>query len=287
MRRIIRSTTWLLVVVVVLMMSGCSQDTRNYKSDYDGDVIEYSKILLESWPEFADRVYEVKYKDGIYEANINGNIQMIQIQGDEPEIISHSWEEEVSNKDILEIFKNAKELVIDYIQKSRILVQKDMLIREVVDIPIKYTDADLTAEYKSSTIFVNPKHSDDICEWMIVHELVHYLCELTNGGIYREEYPYEMFNEVMTDIITLSMGPNLPENAESGYAMYYDFIFAYIGCFKEEAIKAYFYGYDWIFEVVGKDEFDLFVKSFDQLDSSEVALIIINNSINKWKVYYC
>ena len=286
MRRIIRNVALLLVVVTLFTLSGCSSDKRNFKANYDGELIEFSELMLQAWGIVTDRTYEVEYKDGVYEANINGNIQKIQVVENEPESISYTWVEDVNDADVLKVFKSAKELVIDYIQKSTVLVQKDTLIKEIVEIPIKYTDADLVAEYRNYVVYVNPGYRNDVSEWMIVHELVHFLCEITNGGIYREEYPYELFNEVMTDVIAASMGPEIQDDLMSGYTMYFDFIYAYIGCFKEEAIKAYFYGYDRIFDYVGKDEFDLFVKSFDQVETNEIALVIINNSINKWGCIY-
>lgn len=270
-------------LTLIICLSGCGK-TESKKIDYDTSLINLGKEAIEEFGPIYVRTYDVTFDGGIYTANINGTIQQVQIVDNEPEHITYKTLARVTDRKILSIVEGAKKLIVSYINNSEILVDKEQLIESINNVKVMFTDANLVAEYKNGTVFINAKNAKDVCEWMVTHELVHYLCELTNGSVENEMFPYSLFTEVMTDLITLSMNPKINKDIVSGYSDYYFMVLPYIGVVEKDALGAYFYGYDWMSDKVDRNEFDLYVLSMDRVEVSEVAMVIVSNSVNKWIV---
>lgn len=215
--------------------------------------------------------------------DINGDIRKIEI-ADKKE----NKKDSIKCIDI-ELSKTSKEiiessflLVKDYIANSTVLKDKETIMQELDKIEVKIAEYDEVAEYRDGTLYIGKDYVNVICEWMICHELMHALADITNGGVENEPYAYYQFNEGLTDFITYTLNPQIPEGYVSGYSQYYYYISLYIGCFEEKAIQAYFYGYDELWEKVGKDEFDFFVFSFENMEKDKLGIVCINNFFNKW-----
>lgn len=140
--------------------------------------------------------------------------------------------------------------------------------------------ADLIAVYYEGSIYVNKDSSKKFCEHSASHELVHHLRHLTNYGddYYNIDPVYSglLFDEVMTEVLTVSSNPYLPKNL-NGYLSYTYNAYRYLDIFKEDALKAYFYGYDDFFEKYGNENFlmehDAFVSSFTGYSSEYYDLM--------------
>lgn len=258
---------------------------KSSTKNYDTQLLEIGQQSISDLEIIPGRTFEVTLEKDVYTVNINGNIQKVML----PPTI-HNKETIINvqdpNKKIVKIFNTSKEHIVAYIQGSTILKDKDHIIKQLDSVEVKLASIEYPALYENKTLYIGKDYIDVVCEWMICHELVHCLSEITNKGIENEPYAYNLFNEAITDIITFSMEPKIPDGYISGYTEYYSYIFEYIGCFGEKAISAYFYGYDELWNTVGKTDFDFWVSSFENSNTNEVALVCVNNFINQWAQTY-
>ena len=118
---------------------------------------------------------------------------------------------------------------------------------------------------------------------MVCHELIHSIAFYTHNvdNLADITYAYSMFNEIMADLITYSINPDINESIESYYKGYYNLLYPYINIFGVDSINAYFYGYDALYSKVGKPEFDFFVVVVENI-SEENSEAYYNNLILKW-----
>ena len=270
----------ILIFVPMLLFSGCRNTTS-----YDVLILDNAKEVIEQWGYIPNRTYSVDFDGSIYTVDINGNQQQIMV----PESNENSGKIEAKNlvkeeisTELAAIVEESKELVYSYIETSEILQNKPDIVNYISDMQAYIVEMDDVAMYEDGAVYISKQYTYAASEWMIVHELIHAVCDFTNGGVENQRYPYNLFNEVMTDIITSSMNPSSAEGTMSGYVMYYDIGYAFIGCFGEKALSSYFYGYDSLVEELG-DELDLFVFSMENMEKNEIALICVNNSINHWQ----
>lgn len=271
----------LLIIILLFSMCACTASNKSY----DNQIIELSNNMLEDWGLEEGRTFSVILdSEDIYHIDINGYELLIKIEDNRNKLQEKNNIKECN----LEVVEKAKTKLINYIEASNILKGKEELINYINNMPIKIADfsgEDTGAaeyDYTKDIILINNLYLDSICEWMIVHELVHALCQKTNGGIENERYPYAVFNEVLTDIITASMNPCLTDGMVSGYLSYYQWIYLYLGCVGIDGIEAYFYGYDKILARIPEEELDIFVESMEKIDSIEDAIVIVCNCINDW-----
>lgn len=271
----------LLIISILLSMCACT----TFNENYDDEIIQTSNAMLEEWGLEEGRTFSVsKDIEEVYHIDINGEELLIKIEDNTKEGYIKTNAKEYNS----EVVENSRGKVIDYISTSNILKDKEELIEYINNVPFKIAEYqnknDTIAEYdlKEDTVFINSKNLELVCEAMIVHELIHALCQRTNGGAQNLRYPYATFNEVLTDIITASMNPEIIPGMQSGYMEYYQWIYLYLACVGIEGIEAYFYGYDKILTQIPEEELDIFVESIEQIDSTENALAIVCNCINDW-----
>ena len=267
----------LSIVILLVSITGCSAEQPMYEEK----LLNIGKEALESWEVVPGRHYNVVKKNGRYNVNINGDvytIEQISAQEDKPLI----REVEAPNPQVQKVYDTSLAMVKSYVNESTILKEKETINEKLSNLELKIAEmGEIVALYKDGAVYVGKNHLDVVCEWMICHELVHAIAEITNGGVENEPYAYNILNEVLTDIITSTLDPQMTQGYSSGYAKYYDFILLYIGCFEEKAFEAYYYGYHELWETVGKDEFDIWVFSLEQLNN-ELGLVCANNFLNKW-----
>ena len=280
-----------ILLIISILFSMCACTASNEKDDdkiiksSDDEIIQTSNIMLEEWGLEEGRTFSVlKDIEEVYHIDINGEELLIKIQDNTREGYIKTNAKEYNS----EVIEKARGKVIDYISNSNILKDKEELIEYINNVPFKAVDyqneEDTIAEYdlKEDTVFINNNNLKLVCEWMVVHELIHALCQRTNEGAQNLRYPYATFNETLTDIITASMDPGIISGMQSGYTEYYQWIYLYLGCVGVNGIEAYFYGYDKILTQIPEEELDIFVESIEQIDSTENALVIVCNCINDW-----
>lgn len=287
----------LLTIAMLMLLIGCATASDKSNKDYDSIIIQDAETItddlgfdFDSNPFDGNRKFTVsKNSENEFSVDVNGTEMIIQIPY---ETNAEDIPSEISDasKKYEKVILNGKSLICKYIDASSILTNKDELKSYINDLPIveaniKNADnkmAPAMFSYKDQCIYMNKEYSEFICEWMIVHELVHAMSFYTHGCcIENEEYAFNKLNEVMTDIITASLNPKISKNIQSGYTEYYSLIYPYINLFGISSLKAYFYGYDEIYNYIQKDEFDFFVRVIDNY-GAENSDCFYNNLILKW-----
>lgn len=169
------------------------------------------------------------------------------------------------------LITSSKELIYSYIDESTILKDKEKLKESIRNTEFKeanYTDdKNIGAFFRISdaTVYINKNACEEtLCQWMVVHELVHALAHYTHDcNSDAKRYAFTTFNEVITDLITESLHPELPKSGASAYREVYWIMSPYINLMGEKAINAYFYNYDEIDNEIGEVELEFFVKMIE------------------------
>ena len=183
------------------------------------------------------------------------------------------------NKSQEHIIEKSKKRISKLVDDYSIFSDKDFLKQGIENIEFYLVrhpelfksdyNSELIAVYYEGSIYINKDSVKNFCEHSASHELIHHLRHLTNYGddYYNIDPAYSglLFDEVMTEVLTVSSNPYLPKNL-NGYLSYTSNVYRYLDIFKEDALKAYFYGYDEFFEKYGNENFlmehDAFVASF-------------------------
>lgn len=226
----------------------CKEDISNMKQQGVDIAIEVSEV--------SENEVEVYFNGGTSRIQFENNEDNSEIEITNPEELTKEEQQYVSK---------AKLSVISYINASEILQEKETLISKIETIKIMAMDMPTVGLYKNDCVYIDRDElvgfSMECFEFAVTHELIHALAALTNGGVENEYYGTKKLNEVITDLITVQIF-NKDINFLSVYSDYYYHGYSYISVFKEKAIKAYFYGYEEIWENTDKTEFDFFVEAF-------------------------
>ena len=282
---------FVIVTSMLMILSGCSNATNNYDSI---TLKNAANVTAESGFDFVSNPFAndsrhftvTKDSDSKFSVDVNGEKMIIQVPSEQSSSEYVPTNESVSKQ--IKIVSKSKKLVYQYIDTSTILKDKKDIKKYIENLNTK--EADFTDDegvgayfsYADSCIYINRNNSEAICEWMIVHELIHAMSFYThNCSIENEEYAFNLFNEILTDIITSSINPKMNRGILSGYSVYYNLLYPYINLFGENAIEAYFYGYNTIYTQIEKDEFEFFVIVIENY-GVENSDVYYNNLIYKW-----
>lgn len=291
-----------IALVMLALLTGCSQE----------EFIAYDDMLLElatkevqvfDYPKAEKNPFLVSSRYFNVSKNSNHNFT-VDINGSKMEVIVDTTGK-TSDYETTEItdvspdyhatISESKAIIFDYIENSSVLKDKEGIKAYIDTLSVKeakFTDDANTVAYFSysdDTLYINKDNAIFTCEWVIVHEFVHAISYYTHGcAIENEKYAFNLFNEVMTDLITCSMQPEQNISIRSGYMNYYNLLLPYIDLVGLKAIDAYFYGYQEIYDMLNYDEFELFVLIVieffgrDDVNSYNNSLILYNNLIFKW-----
>lgn len=295
-------------MLIVAPLTGCKANhTETGSIQYDENIIQEAiHRNVELIPIYTDPAllpinYEVTHAEKQkYNITIGDETLEIELPEDTTDSDAINWKqnpEEVTKGNVWETLKSAKRKVVAYVNSSQIIRDKEKCIEKINQTPLYYIDSinfeDLgqqsdipDAFYKDGSIWVLRDSTSSICEWMFTHELIHCLREITNNAGPKLVYHGMIFDEVLTDIICSSLNPEIDDGSESGYARYYDVGYKYLAIWKETAITAYFYGYQDIWNKTGKDEFDVFVYAYHNIDCNELAHDCTIFTLSKWESLY-
>lgn len=267
-----------IIGILILIGIGIGVSFSNSLS-YDETLLKDSNaVLQQNKAGFINNNYEVKFEQGNYEVYLNNElVQKIQEQNND--LIPNSKKSKEPSQEALKVFSISKEKIYKYIDQSKILRDKPDLKRIINETKIKellegeiclFSDEDQTVYYNPSVL----------CEWVIIHELVHALSDATAGGLKNKEYQCSLFDEIITDLITSSMGPKFMKgNFETGYTRYYNFGYIFIGIYKWKALEGYFYGYD--YNLFDKTELDFYTLCLQMLEKNPDANLYATMFLSK------
>lgn len=272
-------------------------------STYDSQVINMANTYVDSSTTYgnADLNPFIKSNGGRYftvneietdhfDVNVNGvPITVIISQNNSVEQYKPQNVTDLDDNSIINIIESSRKKVDDYIETSSILIDKDNIENYINSLSIKaadFTDDPNVGAYFSasdSIIYVNRENSEYICEWLVCHEYMHAVSFYTHKetDLDNTQYAYSLYNEVLTDLLTCSLDPEINGSIESYYKGYYALIYPYINIFDIDAIDAYFYGYNTIYSKVTKPEFDFFVTVIENINEQN-SEAYYNNLVLKW-----
>lgn len=262
-------------------------------SDYEAELLDMGAQALAEFKATSSGVGELSYKvsvdkDGTYTVDIDREKTLVPHPKDVSAPIQ-TYNERRCPSWVRSLLTRAKKLVKDFIDNSSFLQGKDELKKGIEDItPVVAdfvgTEDGVVAFYQDGHIYISTDSDvqQGICEWMLVHELIHGLADLTNKGVVNEVYGDAVFSEAITEAITLAINPRITPGIQAEYNAYLPTILIYIGIFQEEALDAYFYGYDDLYKKVDKTELDFWVYSLENVFSSGLAQDCIGCSLYKW-----
>lgn len=276
----------ILLIVIAISVSSCV-----FEKNVDEKLIETSNGILGTWNFEEGRTFSVFVdEENIYHIDINGKEKQVKFQEND---ITENIRSNICECDLetMKIVDASKSKVLNYINKSDILRDKEILIAHINDVRVAMADfsIDEASEYdfETNTIFINNTNSALVGEWDIIHELVHALYYKTNNiETHTPKYYNTLFTEVLTDIITDTMEPEIDSDTEIKYFSYYLWIYLYLGCVDFDGIEAFFYGYETLFKYIPQEELDVFVESLKNEKESEDAIIILTNCINDGGLEY-
>lgn len=286
-----------ILLAMIMLLAGCSE-TENFDDSILNDAAEITSALgydNERENPFinSSRSFQVdKVSENEFHIDVNGTSMTVKLVDEENSSFDLTDIKDIESK-YDTMYSASKELVYKYIEESSILLNKEEIKEYLAGLQLKeavFTDNNDAAayfSYEDSTVYINTDNSAYVCEWLLVHELIHAIAFCTHEkDIANEEYPYGVFNEVLTDIITASLTPEIDSSIQSGYSAYYFLIYPYINLVGEEAINAYFYGYEHIYEKINQDEFDFWVTTVLENYGAENSEAYYNNLILKWYATY-
>lgn len=182
--------------------------------------------------------------------------------------------------DAMSCAKQVLRNVIKYINDSDVLKNKQEIIKKIKSVKIKFADISVSGIYENNVIYINKSLNKNDYIYVMTHQYVHALHEITNGCEKNIIYNHSVFNETLTDAISKQI---CPDSYNLNYSDYYHYILVYIGCFEKQALEAYFYGYEDIWEQTEKDDFDFFVQIFANVTTDEYASDCFTALIYKWQ----
>ena len=251
-----------LSVIFMFCLIACGAKEINYEQTLfmqSDEIREYIKKDVESAKQQGVdfNITVKKISKNVYEVEFDGNKQTNQFYDQSQEEINLDQVYELG-AEYQSIATRARDSVIKYINSSNILKDKEMLIEGINQISVKVADMDTVGLCREGIVYINKDVLENFpastSEYALAHEYIHALAAITNGGIHNEVYGKNKLNEAITDIITVQLYPD-GSGFESAYADYYYYVLGYISCFEEKALEAYFYGYEDIWQITGRDEF--------------------------------
>lgn len=278
-----------LVVVSIFSLFACGEKEVSYEQSLYDQSEEIKSSIANDVKEIRRQGVDLsitvqKIEDNVYDVILDGETQRNKFEGNNDERVELKEVEDIYPV-YLDIVDNARNKVINYINSSAILKDKEKLVEGINKISVKVAVMDSIGLTREEAIYIDKyaleSYSDSLIEYALAHEYIHALAAITNGGIDKEVYGRNKLNEAITDIITAKLYPEISET-NSAYSDYYYYVLGYIACFKEKSLEAYFYGYDDIWERVGKDEFDFFVEMFANAPNNMYAFLCYNAFIIKW-----
>lgn len=295
-----------LIMAVVMFMTfvctGCASTENTQQVSCDDIILENAKYIAEQKNPIevnpfsnSEYMFTVQKDGEKYNVNINGDKHIIMFTNNEEGegLYVPTAVKKFEDKNTVQMINRCKKKVINYITESKLLTNKEELSKRISELEV-YT-AELTDDesvgaiwhYEDEVIYVEQDNVKYVCEWMFVHEMIHALSFYThNSDIGNEEYGFTKFNEAFTDLITSAILYGSEEMNYSGYAKYFEWLFPFVDNFGEDAISAYFYGYDEIVNKIGsQEEMDLYVQTMERICSYDIfTLVVYNHLIYKWQL---
>ena len=282
----------LIEVDDIIIMNGKSFLSRNYPglSEYSDDV-------------FVERIPEaVKTDEGIILNTIRYLVKVI-IDSTEYEYEFRFMNRIMGIIDIDSNFINiedadanysiqitdAKDKISNYVRESSIIKNKEQVLVELNNIPVKIADFinpnmvnPALFDSGNNVIWINREYENLLDEYMVLHEYFHALQKITLSDAQHymdSEYLGTKFDEAMADTFAWQISWRTSSGQMPSYSAYMQYAESFIGVWGLEALAAYFYGYSGITEVIPKEELSLFVDIIHNMEEAEADEVLLEKFI--------
>lgn len=189
----------------------------------------------------------------------------------------------ISNTSVFDaqVLRTSQCIVFKYIDRSDILKEKESIKIFLSSIPIKcssFKDKSTDSYYdtENNVIYIRPTK---ICRSTIINEYINAISYYTHGRKFCA-YQYTKLNQIITNLIATGLSR---ESYHLDYMSYSPLVYPYINLFGDEAIKAYFYGYEAIYKAIPKEEFNFWIAIVDNFDDNYKEYY--DNLLFKWYSY--
>lgn len=257
----------LLILGILFSFIGCSNISIDDKTLYTSE--NSLKGFVPSEDTMSIDTYSNKYVVNV-EHGIEQFTSTYYLENEKSDKIVWSNIHEIVSPNILETMLASKKLIINYINESSFLKDKEELISYINNLPVKsadFPDDSLIASFdpKLDTVFINIE-SNLVDKHTFVHEFFHALASKTRGNSKWYEYCTTIFDETFTEVLASSV---IKPTYNTNYRTYLNYVYNFIGIIGLEAIGAYFYGVDEL--QISPTEFHLYTMSVDCLDNCNSA----------------
>ena len=259
-----------LCLVLIMLASGCAAKEEG-KNTMEAKLLETAKAKDRS----LQTSYSYNFKEFAYERTAEGYKITIDdytapLALSERETLKYEVENatDATEKE-LKIASKALDLVIEYINGSTIIKNKEKDIEILKKVEVKVADIPEYATYYKCRIYIGEATREDICEKVLVNAYIKALRDITNSVYRFSSSEYEILNEAMSWTITEYIGGKLDRDVVLPYSSYLQHTLYFIGCFREMALEAYFYGYDVIYEQIDKQDFRCYLEMFKEANDNK------------------
>jgi len=283
-----RIILWFLMSLLLFAM--CLMSPTSARNTYDERIFQMAERSNESLSkdDYNHNIAIKELENGSYRITLDGVSYLTSKNYDQIVITNDSFIKEdislVTDENLTCMFERAKSNVVKYVSFSNIIrdADKEQIENDIWNIPLYsgsfvldesikniLTDeeiksiGEIVAIYEDGSVYINSSAASKVTEFILTHELFHYVSEVTNNGFENQDYSYSIITEVITDFLAVTSTPPSVEIVNTSYLSSYEDVLLYISVYKNSALKAYFYGYDEIWKKAGKDEFDFFVYCLD------------------------
>ena len=251
-----------LILVTILSFVGCSD------TSIEEQIVSDGKKSMRGFKPVQDTITIQKSDDEIV-INLSKAERYYEFYDvKENDCFSFTNIKKITSSTILKTISSSKELIVNYINESLVLTDKEELISYINNLPFNtgdFPDISYVAGFdpKTDTVFVNIENPL-LDEHTIVHELFHALSYKTRVNSNWFEYSRTLFDEAFTELLASSV---IKPNYSTVYDEYIEYIYQFIGSHGLEAIRTYFYGIDE--EKIPNADFNLYAVAIECLNEAE------------------
>lgn len=280
----------LVIMILIVTLTSCTASNKVYTCKINKEIyeIDFCEFIMKNAKECYDADYGKYATDDMKKVAKSSKIKrngdtfilnqmVINVNDDKTETQEVEIYTDVSDTALSpEIVEHVRKRVLTFIEKTDFFMEKEELKEFIKEIPIydanivnlDIGDAIAIFDYDSQAIYIDKNIKkdmyDEMLEQTLTHEFIHALASRTNGGDKNKRYATGMFDELQTEVIAQSLCPYQSENFKMIYTDWLYWILEFYHVVGDEAIEAYFYGYDEFSEEF-LNELDLFEVCMDAI----------------------
>ena len=177
---------YIVIALLVITVSLVFKLSLPKDTNYNEKLIKYALDSLKG-KQIYDDFFEVTKNPSSYNITLNDKKITINVINKKNSNTSSSYESpvEISSNSVLKLISKSKKTVCNYIANSpNIFNNQEDAIKYIESLPFlqcKINIENTLAFYEKGTIFIKENSEKQLCEWILVHELIHALSDFCQG----------------------------------------------------------------------------------------------------------